>query len=188
MREAVRRVFVGILVLHGLIHLLGAAKGFGWAEVPPLRGATGGAEAWAWLAACLLVLATAALLVGGVSWWWAVGLVAVLASQTMVVSSWADAQAGTAANVVLALGVGLGFAALGPTSFRAEYDAQVEAAMADATRTAGHSSSACPIRWRRTYVPPGPWASHRCSASRRAFTDASVPASRIHGCTSHRRR
>jgi hypothetical protein len=29
--------FAVILVLHGLIHLLGAAKAFGWAEIPVKR-------------------------------------------------------------------------------------------------------------------------------------------------------
>ena len=37
MTTAFRWVVVAVLVGHGLIHLLGVAKGFGWADVPQLK-------------------------------------------------------------------------------------------------------------------------------------------------------
>jgi hypothetical protein len=33
MRTALRLLLVAIILVHGLIHLMGAAKGFGWADV-----------------------------------------------------------------------------------------------------------------------------------------------------------
>ena len=48
MTNVLRWVVVAVLVGHGLIHLLGVAKGFGWAAVPQLKepiGTGGGAGA-----------------------------------------------------------------------------------------------------------------------------------------------
>ena len=37
MRTVVRLVVIVVVLVHGLIHLLGAAKGLGWADVPQLN-------------------------------------------------------------------------------------------------------------------------------------------------------
>src|SRR6478735_913950 len=59
MITAFRWTLVAVLAGHGLIHLLGAAKGFGWAQVPPLTQPAGTTRAVLWLAAALLVLGAA---------------------------------------------------------------------------------------------------------------------------------
>ncbi len=120
MRELLRWAVVAVAVLHGLIHFLGAAKGLGWAEVPQLKQPIGAAMGALWLTAGLAVLATGVLLTVGWRGWWVVGAVAVLASQAAILTSWSDAKAGTAANLVLLLAVLYGFATQGPGSFRAE--------------------------------------------------------------------
>lgn len=130
MREVVRWGLVSILVVHGLIHLLGAAKGFGWAAVPALEQPIGSVVGSVWLAAGLTVIVTGVLLGVGVRWWWIVGAVALVASQTVIVTSWSDARAGTFANIILLVAVVYGFSSQGPTSFRAEYRHQVGSAWA----------------------------------------------------------
>lgn len=138
MAGAVRWAVVGVLALHGLIHLLGAAKGLGWADVAALKQPIGRGAGALWLAAAALVLvATAMLALGAPSWWWLVALAAAVASQTMVVSSWEDAKAGTAANVLLLLVAAYGFVSLGPPSFEAQWRAQTAAALAEAAAPAG---------------------------------------------------
>jgi hypothetical protein len=117
----VRSVVVVVLILHGVIHLLGATKGFGWADVSALKGPIGPALGTAWLAAGALVVIAAVLLATGVRWWWVVGAVAVVASQAVILTSWNDAKAGSIANVILVAAVVYGYAAQGPTSYRAEY-------------------------------------------------------------------
>jgi hypothetical protein len=121
LREATRWAVVLVLLLHGSLHLLGAAKGLGWAEVPALREPIGPALGAAWLASAVLLLVVAVLLALRVRWWWVAGAVALVVSQALVVSSWADAWAGTVANLVLLLAVVHGAAAEGPWSLRAEY-------------------------------------------------------------------
>jgi hypothetical protein len=125
-----RWAVIALLVAHGLIHLLGAAKGFGWAEVTALKEPIGTAAACGWLLASGLVLATAVMLVvRGPAWWWAVAAAAALVSQALVLTSWTDARAGTIVNVLLVLVAVLGFAASGPSSFAAEWDHRTREAL-----------------------------------------------------------
>ena len=121
LRTAARWLVVVVVVGHGLIHLLGAAKGLGWAEVGALKDPVGPAMGLVWLAAALLVVAAGVLLAARAPWWWVVGAVSLVVSQVAIVTSWNDAKAGTAANVVLFVAAGYAFASQGPTSFRAEY-------------------------------------------------------------------
>lgn len=109
-----------VLVLHGLIHLMGFAKAFGFATLEALKLPISKPMGVAWLVAALLVLASAGL--AWHRWFWLVGALALVMSQWVISSAWSDAKFGTIANVVLLVAVVFGFASKGPTSFRAEYD------------------------------------------------------------------
>lgn len=56
---------VGVLALHGLIHAMGFAKAFGFAELPQLARPISRAMGAAWLLAGGLVIATAGMLAIG---------------------------------------------------------------------------------------------------------------------------
>ncbi len=132
MTGAVRWTVVVLLAGHGLLHLLGVAKAFGWAEVPQLRHSISPGSGVLWLLGALLVVAAAVLLAAGSPpWWWAVALLGALASQAAIASSWSDARFGTAANLVLLLAAGYGFASQGPTSLSAQFADRVAAAVAE---------------------------------------------------------
>jgi hypothetical protein len=132
MTTVLRWIVVALLVGHGLIHLLGAAKGFGWAAVDQLKEPIGVWGGLLWLVAATLVLASAVLIaLGAPAWWWVVAVCAAAVSQVAIVSSWSDARVGTVVNVVLMLAAGYGFASLGPTSFHAQWRDQVAQALAD---------------------------------------------------------
>jgi hypothetical protein len=118
----IRAIFIAILLLHGLIHLMGFAKAFGYAELPQLTRPISRGLGWFWLASTTLLLATAAAVVFWPGGWWWLGAVALLVSQTVIMSSWHDAKFGTFANLVLLIGVLYGFASHGPFSLRAEYE------------------------------------------------------------------
>jgi hypothetical protein len=110
-----------VLVAHGCIHLLGAAKGLQWTDVTQLAepiGTTGGVV---WLAAAVVMIAAGGLLLARVRWWWIVGAVALVVSQSVIVTSWNDAKAGTIANLVLLVGVIYGWASQGPNGARSTY-------------------------------------------------------------------
>lgn len=95
------------------------AKGFGWSDVSQLTEPISTSMGVAWLVAAVVVVAAGVMLLAGIRWWWAVAAVAVVVSQAVIVTSWTDAKAGTAANVLLAFAAVYGFRANGPTSLRA---------------------------------------------------------------------
>jgi hypothetical protein len=89
-----------LLGVHGLMHLLGFAKAFGLAELPQLTQPISRPWGVLWLSAAVLTLATAALVPLAPRWWWSLGAVALVVSQTAILSSWSDARFGTGAGVV----------------------------------------------------------------------------------------
>src|SRR6202158_4186743 len=128
-------LFAVFLVVHGLIHLMGTAKAFGIAEIPQLTQQIAGPLGILWLLAAALVLVTAIALFTSPQWWWVVGAGAIVVSQVAIVTSWSDARYGTIANVIVLMGVALGFLSQGPSSFRAEYDREIAQGMGRAAPT-----------------------------------------------------
>jgi uncharacterized protein DUF6544 len=136
MAEILMKVlFAVFLILHGLIHLMGAAKAFGLADLPQLTQHIGRPAGILWLLAAVLFLVTAVCLFTWPRWWWVAGAVAVVVSQVVIASSWSDARYGTIANVIVLAGVALGFLSQGPSSFRAEYDREVAQGLGRAVTT-----------------------------------------------------
>ncbi len=130
MKSVVRWFVVALLVIHGLIHFLGVAKGFGWASVPQLREPISVGMGVVWLSGGVLVLATAALIAAAApSWWWAIAVLAALVSEIAIVTSWSDAKVGTLANLILILVAVHGFLSVGPFSFGARWTTQANAAL-----------------------------------------------------------
>ena len=126
----IRWVVVAVLVGHGLLHLLGAAKGLGWSEVTQVTEPIGPGLGALWLLAAVLLLVSAGLVAAGApTWWWAVALGSAAVSQVAISTSWHDARAGTAVNVVLVLAASYAFASVGPTSFHAQWRVQASQAL-----------------------------------------------------------
>jgi hypothetical protein len=128
---------VVVTLLHGLIHLLGAVKGLGWAGVPALKEPIGTVAGLGWLLAAATLLATALLAALRVPQWWRAAVPAILISQIMIITSWSDARTGTLANVLLALAAGYAYASRGPRSLRARFRRDTGAALAVAGPTTG---------------------------------------------------
>ncbi|HEV7365263.1 MAG TPA: DUF6544 family protein [Gemmatimonadales bacterium] len=118
-------LFALFLIAHGLIHLMGTAKAMG--------GRIDRSVGLLWLLAAALLIATAISLFTWPRWWWVVGAAAVVVSQVAIVTSWPDARYGTIANVIILLGVTLGFLSQGPWSLRAEFDREIERGLGRAT-------------------------------------------------------
>lgn len=130
MDSVVRWLVVALLVGHGLIHILGMVKGFGWAPVPQLKEPISVGMGVVWLAGGVLVLTAAAMIAAGApSWWWVIALLAVLVSQIAIVTAWNDAKVGTLANVILLVVAAHGFLSAGPFSFDAQWEAHADAAL-----------------------------------------------------------
>ncbi|MDT4906538.1 MAG: hypothetical protein QOH52_4554 [Pseudonocardiales bacterium] len=130
MRNAIHALVATVIVVHGLTHLFGAAKGLGWAQVDQLKEPISSGVGALWLVAAALVITAGVLLGIGIRWWWVVGGVAFLASQAAISTSWAGARIGTVGNAVLLAAVVYGYASEGPRSYRAEYRRLVAVALA----------------------------------------------------------
>jgi hypothetical protein len=123
-------VFAGIVGLHGLIHLLGAAKGLGWAEVSSLEATISPGAGVAWLAAAVLMMVTTVAYLSNAHWWWIPGVVALAVSQTLIVMSWQAAWAGTTINVLLLIGCVLAY---GSWQFQSMVQGELASLTKDAT-------------------------------------------------------
>jgi hypothetical protein len=96
-----RAALAAFLVIHGLIHLLGAAKAFGWADLPQLTQPVSPAAGVVWFAAAGLFLSSAATLFLWPSGWWVIAALAVGVSTAAIIPSWTDAKAGALANAIV---------------------------------------------------------------------------------------
>jgi hypothetical protein len=96
-----RWALIGLLILHGLIHLMGFAKALGYAELPQLTRPISREWGVLWLLAGGLVVTTAVMLAVGARPYWMVGGVALLVSQVLIMTAWRDAWVGTVLNGVL---------------------------------------------------------------------------------------
>jgi hypothetical protein len=96
------KILVAILLfVHGLIHLMGFLKAFGFAEIPQLTQHYPKTEGLVWLAIAVTFVFTAVLLwIKSPIWFW-IALLSVGASQLLIVLHWQDAKFGTIANAII---------------------------------------------------------------------------------------
>jgi hypothetical protein len=115
-----RFALAGLLGIHGLLHLLGATKAFGWARVPQLRAPISPAVGALWLVAAILLVGAAIGVARGAQWWWPC-LPGIVLSQALIAQSWGDARFGTV--VSLAIVIPLLFLAVDarPNGFRSRF-------------------------------------------------------------------
>jgi hypothetical protein len=129
-----RWVMVGVLFLHGLIHLLGFVKAFGLAEINQLSQPIGRSMGLVWIVASVLMVAASVVIVVAPQWFWLVGACALVLSQSAIFVSWSDAKFGTLANILLLVTVVFRFASHGPPSLRQEFAETVRAGLSESLR------------------------------------------------------
>ena len=117
--------FAVFLVGHGLLHLIGVAKGFRLAALPQLTQPITPLAGALWLAAAVLLVASAGAIFLWPRWWWALAVLAAAVSTAAIVPSWADAKVGAAANLVVVAAALFGYLSQGPGSLRASYEDDV---------------------------------------------------------------
>ncbi len=125
-----RVAFVILLGAHGLIHLLGASKAFGWAEVPQLRTSISPLAGAFWLVAAILLVGAATCFALGAHWWWWLGFLGIGLSQVLITQSWSDARFGTIANLMIAIPLLLLLLDARPSSFRSRFARDRDALLA----------------------------------------------------------
>jgi hypothetical protein len=131
-----RIAFAVLIGVHGLLHLLGATKAFGWADVLQLRTPISALAGALWLVAALLLVGAAIGVALGAHWWWWLALPGVVLSQALIAQSWSDAKFGTIANALIAIPLLLFLLDARPSSFRSRFAKDRDALLARAARPA----------------------------------------------------
>jgi hypothetical protein len=104
-----------LLVIHGIVHVFGPLDMWGIADIEELSGepafdigsTTADALAVAWLLALVLLVTAGLAVLARRAWWRTAAIVGVIASQFAIIVWWADAAAGTVANVLIVVAVAL---------------------------------------------------------------------------------
>jgi hypothetical protein len=125
-----RIAFVILITLHGLIHLLGPTKAFGWANVTQLRQPISPTAGTLWFCAAVLLVGSAVAVALSARWWWYLALPGVVLSQVLIAQTWSDAKFGTLANIVIAVPLLLLAADARAGSFRSQFARDRDALLA----------------------------------------------------------
>jgi hypothetical protein len=96
-----RILFLIIVFLHGIIHLTGFVKAYGFQEVEALTIPISKPMGVLWLFATSLFLLLGILHFFGNKYAWLVGLIAVIVSQIIIIYFWKDAKFGTIPNLII---------------------------------------------------------------------------------------
>jgi len=105
-----RLIILLLVTIHGLIHVMGFAKAFHYAEMKQLTMAISKPVGMVWLLAALLFIISAILFLLKKDAWVYVAIPAVIISQGVILLSWHDAKYGTIANIIILMAAIIGFA------------------------------------------------------------------------------
>jgi len=119
----IRYIFFALLLIHGLIHFMGFAKAFHYAEMKQLMIPISKPIGMLWLFAAVLFIILAILYFFKKDYWAIFGIVAIVISQVVIVTSWGDAKYGTFANVIILVATTVGY---GTWSYYGKYKSDVK--------------------------------------------------------------
>jgi hypothetical protein len=119
-----KTIFTLILAIHGLIHLMGFAKAFGYGNLTQLTTEISKLIGILWLITAGLFIVTTGLFLLRKDEWSIAGIIAVIISQFLIFTVWQDAKFGTLANVIILVVAVLSF---GISNFEHSYQQDVRA-------------------------------------------------------------
>jgi len=94
-------LLVLVIAIHGLIHLMGFAKAFGYGNIPQLSKHISKPVGSLWLLTTFLFVLVVILYFTKKESWWMAAIPAMLISQVLIFMFWKDAKMGTVANLII---------------------------------------------------------------------------------------
>ncbi len=94
-------LFSLLVLAHGLIHLMGFVKAFGFAQINQLNKEISKPMGVLWLFVTVLLIATAVVYYLKNEYWWLIAVSGAILSQLLIICYWQDAKFGTIANVIM---------------------------------------------------------------------------------------
>ncbi len=113
-----RYLLTVLIIVHGLIHLMGFAKAFGFAEMPQITKEINKFQGVFWLLVAIGLVITAIGFFLKKDGWWSVGVIMVFMSQVLIITNWESSKYGTIANVII---LALSLTALASARFTNSY-------------------------------------------------------------------
>ncbi len=108
--ETILKILFSLLVgIHGLIHLMGFAKAFEFAEMSQLTQPISKSQGVLWLITTLLFIATIPVFLLKKDFWWIIAAMGIVISQFLIFTAWQDAKFGTIANLIILLAGIIGY-------------------------------------------------------------------------------
>ncbi len=98
----IQKFFVGLILIHGLMHLLGFVKASGSTDVSKSKAAL-------WVVCSAFLFFTAILIILKFDWWWTTAFLAIVLSQILIVMTWQRSKLGTITNFIILLVAIMGF-------------------------------------------------------------------------------
>ncbi|MGC9342626.1 MAG: DUF6544 family protein [Bacteroidales bacterium] len=96
-----RILFSIILAVHGLIHIMGFAKAFGFYDFKEISAEISKPLGILWFLVTLIFIITLILYITRTQYWWALAIAGAILSQVLVILFWKDAKFGTIANLII---------------------------------------------------------------------------------------
>lgn len=127
-----KTAFLIILFLHGIIHILGFIKAYGFTEVSQLSREIPKSLGSLWLLCAILFFAVFILVIFNRSWWPFFAISAVILSQTLIFIYWENAKFGTIINIIILLVI---IPALGKYHFDKLVQKEARELLSDITET-----------------------------------------------------
>ena len=119
-------VLAVFILLHAMIHLMGFAKAFQFAELKQLTLPISKSMGLIWLITTLVFLMAIVLLFLNKAQWTLLAASAIILSQFLIILNWKDAKFGTIANVLILISI---IMAWGSTHFENKYKKDVKTSM-----------------------------------------------------------
>lgn len=105
----IKAIFASVVIIHGLIHMMGFVKAFQLAEISQLTQNIPKTIGLLWLISALLFIIAAVIFLLKNDWWWMITVPALVLSQLLIIMYWQDAKYGTIANVIILVGIIIGY-------------------------------------------------------------------------------
>jgi len=120
----IKYIFAFIILIHGLIHFMGFARGFGFWQYYSATKDISKLTGFLWFVTAMLLVTTSVLLLLKRESWPYIAIVAAILSQVLIITSWNDAKFGTIANIIILL---VATAAWGSQQFESAFIKDVKA-------------------------------------------------------------
>jgi hypothetical protein len=98
-----RLIVIFLLLIHGLIHLAGFSKAFGYADITAFTKHISKTAGAGWLLGALLFLSATIGYLYKKEWWPVAAIIAVIISQILIFSAWKEARWGSVINLFIVL-------------------------------------------------------------------------------------